>query len=217
MLIPPTPDVPDHVPDDYPPQAYDSRFQEMDSSYTCLPSHRLPPPLHEASPLTHAGAAPGSASLSSGDGRSTNGQGDSDSGGDPPEAGCDSISSIRGYAIVSRGPLLSVYNTTDEASRLLFTRRARTTHETPAGAAERQLQGHCGEGVFAASGGEAEEGTGGIGAATAPATPSGWRHWSAMSSTASGEVFLAEAPRCSTVSGGFDVGVRCGCEARVKV
>ncbi|CAM9990150.1 unnamed protein product [Scytosiphon promiscuus] len=190
--------------------AYDSRFQEVDSSYSCLPSHRLPPPLSQAEPLMHGGAAPGSASRPAGEGGSVNGQSNNGGGGGggdgrPEGGGCDSISSVRGYVVASQGPFLSVYNTTDEASRLLFTRRTtRTASESATGAAAADMQrpGHCGEGSYAAAGSEDGQGTGGGGDATAgegaaASTPSGWRHWSVMSSTTSGEVFLAEAPLCS--------------------
>ncbi|CAM9359275.1 unnamed protein product, partial [Hapterophycus canaliculatus] len=184
--------------------AYDSRFQEVDSSYSCLPSHQLPPPLRQATTLPHARATHGFDPLSTGEGSLAKAQRNGGGfGGGRSEGGCDSISSIRGYTIVSRGPVLSVYNTTDDASRLLFTRHTNTAHGTAAGAgatAEGHHPEYCRDGVFDAAGSEGGQDMGGVGAtaaAAAAAISSGWKYWSVMPSTARGEVLLAEAHRCS--------------------
>lgn len=87
---------------------------------------------------------------------------------------------------MSQGPLLSVYNTTDEASRLVF---SKLTHTATMGQESSFL---CGEGEGEEGGTVA--GGGGVGASA------GGSRWSVMSSSASGEVLVAEASRCSAVS-----------------
>eukprot|EP00752_Nemacystus_decipiens_P016235 g14515.t2 len=163
--------------------AYDSRIQEADGSYTCLPSHRLPPPPQQQRPLSNLDASAGSSDP----------VGDRDGGW--PEGRCESISTVRGYAMVSQGPLLSVYNTTDEASQLVFTRLMHTAGSAAATMGQEDL-GTCGGGVLAATAvREADEeggAAGGGGGASA-----GGSGWSVMSSSASGEVLVAEASRCS--------------------
>ncbi|CAM9517742.1 unnamed protein product [Ectocarpus sp. 4 AP-2014] len=169
--------------------AYDSRVQEMDSSYACLPSHRLPPPLPQQRPSPHADP---STATAAGDG----GSGDTLLGGGGERGGCHSISTVRGYAIVSHGGLLSVYNTTDHAGRLLFTTHAAAGAALAEGA---NTEDHCG----APSSPGTESRGGGVGAAAlaaaaaAAAAPSGGRTWSVMSSSGSGEVLVVEASRCS--------------------
>ncbi|CBJ26081.1 expressed unknown protein [Ectocarpus siliculosus] len=163
--------------------AYDSRVQEMDSSYACLPSYRLPPPLPQQRPSPHADPSTATAAGDGGSGGILLGGG-----------GCDSISTVRGYAIVSHGGLLSVYNTTDHAGRLLF-----TTHATAAAALAEgaRTEDHCGAPLSPGT----ESRGGGVGAAAlaaaAAAAPSGGRTWSVMSSSGSGEVLVVEASRCS--------------------
>lgn len=168
-------------------QAYDSRLQEADGSYTCLPSHRLPPPPRQQTSSSFDAAAVPSKAKGGGD----RGGG----GGGWPEGGCESISTVRGYAIVSQGPLLSVYNTTDETSRLVFTRR--TTMAMAVAMGQEEGTGLCGEGVISAAASEGGE-EGGVARGAAGASAGGSR-WSVMSS-ASGEVLVAEASRCTAVS-----------------
>ncbi|CAN0023064.1 unnamed protein product [Ectocarpus sp. 12 AP-2014] len=168
--------------------AYDSRVQEMDSSYACLPSHRLPPPLPQQRPSQHADP---STATAAGDG----GSGGSLFGGGGGGGGCDSISTVRGYAIVSHGCLLSVYNTTDHAGRLLF-----TTHSAAAAALAEgaSTEDQCGAPL--SPGTESRRGgvrAAALAAAAEEATPSGGRTWSVMSSSGSGEVLVVEASRCS--------------------
>ena len=88
-----------------------------------------------------------------------------------------------------------MYNTTDEATPLVFTR---LTH-TAAATMGQEDSGLCGDGVIAATGSEGwEEGSVEGGGAEPFA---GGSRWSVMSSSASGEVLVAEASRCSAVSG----------------
>ncbi|CAB1121109.1 unnamed protein product [Ectocarpus sp. CCAP 1310/34] len=166
--------------------AYDSRVQEMDSSYACLPSYRLPPPLPQQRSSPHADPSTSTAASDGGGGGSLLGGG----GG---WGGCDSISTVRGYAIVSHGGLLSAYNTTDHAGRLLF-----TTHAAAAALAEgARTEDHCGAPL--SPGTESRRsgvGADALAAAAEEATPSGGRTWSVMSS-GSGEVLVVEASRCS--------------------
>lgn len=168
-------------------QAYDSRLQEADGSYTCLPSHRLPPPPQQPVPSSYVIAS--SAAVTAGLPRLTSTK-DSGGGGGTAiwrEGACDSISTVRGYTIVSQGSLLSVYNTTDGSDRLLFTRQTADAAAAAAAAATKLRQddyGFC----------EGEEKGGAAG------VPAGGRMWSVMSSSASGEVLMAEASRCSAVS-----------------
>ena len=153
----------------------------MDGSYSCLASHRLTPPTQPPSRVDAAGTgAAGTESSSKGGGGG--------GGGAWSDAGCESISTVRGYAVVSQGPLLSVYNTTDGGSRLLFTRHAQEGSDP------------CGEGALLAAGREGSEDGGVAGGGVGEAVPAaGRRGWSVMSSAASGEVLVAEAPRCSAV------------------
>ncbi|CAN0120288.1 unnamed protein product, partial [Ectocarpus fasciculatus] len=171
--------------------AYDSRVQEIDSSYTCLQSHRLPPPLPQRHPSPHAD--PSTTARAAGDG----GSGSSLLGGGGGGGRCDSISTVRGYAIVSQGDLLSVYNTTDHAGRLLFTTRAAAA----ALAEGTRTEGRCGAplspGTESRGGGVGADAFAVPAAAAAAVAPPGGRTWSVMSSSASGEVLVVEASRCS--------------------
>lgn len=172
-------------------QAYDSRLQEADGSYSCLPSHRLPPPPQQLVSSSYADAS--SSSVPTGVPRLTGSKdGGGGGGGDVvwPEGACDSISTVRGYAIVSQGSLLSVYNTTDEASGLLFTRQ---TADAAAAVAAKAL----GRDSFGSCEGEEE---GGAAAPVVAGAAVGRSRWSVMSSPASGEVLMAEIFRCSGVS-----------------
>lgn len=105
-------------------QAFNSKVPEAGRSNRCLPAYRLPPPPQWAP--SHAGSASLGAAL---DGyASTATEQAADIGGSGgggvsgPRVRCDAISAVRGYAIVSQGPLLLVYNTTGD-TRLLFTRQ----------------------------------------------------------------------------------------------
>eukprot|EP00903_Cladosiphon_okamuranus_P008847 g8471.t1 len=170
--------------------AYDSRIQQADGSYTCLPSHRLPPPPRQQSPLSNLDA---SAAPSNPKGRAGDGDG-------RPEGGCESISTVRGYAIVSQGPLLSIYNTTDETSRLMLTKLTRTASPAAATATAtgQESAGSCGEGGVAhAAGGDEGKESSDAGGGGAGASAAGGSRWWVMSSSASGEVLVAEAARCS--------------------
>lgn len=134
----------------------------MDGSYRCLPAYQLPSTFDD-SPKVSQAAGTGSGG---------------DRNGGRGQDGCDAISSVRGYVIVSHGALLSVYNTTEEA-RLLF--------------AKRHVAGDmsgCGDSNPGGDDGHTEDGV------TIPFAPK----WSVISSAVSGEALVIEAARCASVS-----------------
>lgn len=138
----------------------------MDGSYKCLPAHQLPSTFDDS---------PSKVSQAVGKGGGGGGGGVSGGRG---QGGCDTISTVRGYAIVTHGALLSVYNTTEEA-RLLFTKRHVAGDESGVGDA------NTSEGA-----GHTEDG------ATIPFAPK----WSVISSPVSGEALVLEAASCAPVS-----------------
>lgn len=122
-------------------QAFNSKVPRADRSHKCLPAYRLPPPprwapSHEGAALdavlhgSEAAAKVQIAEIRGGDGGGGGGSGSGEGGGGGGRrrVRCDAISTIRGYAIVSQGPLLSVYNTTGDV-RLLFTKQHATKKE----------------------------------------------------------------------------------------
>lgn len=141
----------------------------MDGSYRCLPAYRLPLPQPPTSSFAAASAVPSDDSARSRAGRDG-------AGGDVE---CDSISSVRGYAIVVQGSLLSVYNTTGQA-QLLFSR--------PHTAERNSECGWIGRSGVAAGGREDLE----HGVSLA-------QKWSVMSAAGS-EALVVEATSCATVS-----------------
>ncbi|CAM9857609.1 unnamed protein product, partial [Laminaria digitata] len=164
--------------------AFNSKVPEADRSFRCLPAYRLPlpPPPPQWNAPSHAGSAALGAALNgslatatehSADIGSGGGGGGGSSDGSHRHVRCDAISAVRGYAIVSQGPLLSVYNTTGDA-RLLFSRQ------------------HVSEGEFDRAGVDAAGNEwGGVEGAPLPvASPK----WFVMPSSG-GDVLVAEAPR----------------------
>lgn len=134
----------------------------MDGSYRCLPAYRLEVPQFkpEANQRFFDQARPSQASLKY------------DSGGMEGQHSYSRMYTVRGYAIATWGPTISVYNTTEEI-KLLF--------------------------VKSLGGGDGDCGT--VDQAYQPGGQGGpvARRWRAMSSPVSGEALMVEIGRCKEV------------------
>lgn len=114
-------------------KAFSNRVQDVDGSHRCIAAQHLPPP-----PPTPRSAL---------DGEETGGRRglDVDHPGAP---GCDGLSTLRGYLLVSRGSLLSVYNMT-EGMELLFAVSASSAAAGAMVAGDPSSDAVCGEEAMA--------------------------------------------------------------------